>query len=432
MEPHRSTSPAGRRPLSLAMMAARAVADACPPDTIIRKWTVLDHLREAKKAVGVSDRALAVLHALLTFHPETTLTAGEGLVVFPSNYALSHRANGMAPTTLRRNLADLVEAGLIIRRDSPNGKRYARKGEGGQIEQAFGFDLGPLVARAGEFARLAKEARDRAKARHLLREEISILRRDLSKTITAALAEGLDGPWEAHRAALEAAGPMPARNADYPALEAYAAILRPLWANVDKSLRDNVKAQKVDTNESRSGRHHKSQNPESLLEEKTDFRRNDEGEAPKPRPAPPSLRLADYKRAAPSGRGELPMPSRPPAPVSCSLDLGLVVRVCPDIGAYARGGQGIRSWRDLLDAADLARSALGIAPDAWREARAVMGDEQASVVIAVILQRHETIRIPGGYLRGLIERARAGRFTLRSVLLALLRSSMNDDVKQHT
>ncbi|WP_244604546.1 MULTISPECIES: helix-turn-helix domain-containing protein [Mesorhizobium] len=32
----------------------------------------------------------------------------------------------MPQTTLRRHLAVLVECGLIIRRDTPNGKRHAR------------------------------------------------------------------------------------------------------------------------------------------------------------------------------------------------------------------------------------------------------------------------------------------------------------------
>src|SRR5215204_7344184 len=51
------------------------------------------------------------------------------------------RAHGPAAATLRRALAQLVETGIVIRRDSPNGKRYARRGQGGQVEQAFGFDL---------------------------------------------------------------------------------------------------------------------------------------------------------------------------------------------------------------------------------------------------------------------------------------------------
>lgn len=40
------------------------------------------------------------------------------------------------------------------RRDSPNGKRYARKGKG--IEEAFGFCLAPLLARAHKFEQAAE------------------------------------------------------------------------------------------------------------------------------------------------------------------------------------------------------------------------------------------------------------------------------------
>src|SRR5580765_1211126 len=177
------TTPFGRRPLSLAMVAAQAAAKACPDDATGHKWRIFRSLTEAKHALRLSDRALAVLSALLTFHPETVLMPGTELIVFPSNRELSLRAHGIAPATLRRALGVLVEAGLVIRRDSPNGKRYARKGQGGAIEHAFGFDLTPLLARAAEFEGLAEAARADAKARRLLREEISLHRRDIVKTI---------------------------------------------------------------------------------------------------------------------------------------------------------------------------------------------------------------------------------------------------------
>ncbi|TGR72797.1 replication initiation protein RepC, partial [Mesorhizobium sp. M1C.F.Ca.ET.193.01.1.1] len=80
----------------------------------------------------------------------------ENLVVFPSNEQLIRRANGMPATTLRRHIAVLVDCGLIIRRDSPNGKRFARKGQSGAIEQAYGFDLSPILTRAEEFRELAE------------------------------------------------------------------------------------------------------------------------------------------------------------------------------------------------------------------------------------------------------------------------------------
>lgn len=47
---------------------------------------------------------------------------------------LSGRAHGITGTTLRRHLAALVEAGLISRKDSANGKRYPCKDRQGGIE----------------------------------------------------------------------------------------------------------------------------------------------------------------------------------------------------------------------------------------------------------------------------------------------------------
>jgi replication initiation protein RepC len=41
-----------------------------------------------------------------------------------------------------------------------------------------------------------------------------------------------------------------------------------------------------------------------------------------------------------------------------------------------------------------------------------------------ILQRAEAIKSPGGYLRALTEKARAGQFSLGPVLMALLRAKL--------
>ena len=97
----------------------------------------------------------------------------------------------MAPATLRRHLSALVDCGLIIRRDSPNGKRFARKGQGGAIEMAFGFDLSPLVARAEEFEAWAEEVRAEERALRLVRERITLCRRDIAKMIATGIEEGV-------------------------------------------------------------------------------------------------------------------------------------------------------------------------------------------------------------------------------------------------
>ncbi len=399
---HISSTPFGR-PLSLAMVAARVKAEHCPPETIAEKWKVLDNLREAKEAIGISDRALSVLNALLTFHQDTTLTLGEGLIVFPSNRALLLRANGMAPATLRRNLAALVQAGLVIRRDSPNGKRYARKGEGGQVEQAFGFDLSPLVARAAEFEKLAGEARAAAKAQYLLREEISLLRRDISQTILMGLEEGLPGPWRFLSDQFKALGSMPARNADVLLLEGVAKDLRALWRDVDKCLTDYLKTEDMSTNESHTERHHQNSNSDSSSDSENSYRVIEEGA------------LA-------------PDPEAPRQPVR-AFPLGLVLQACPDIAMYTRGGEGIATWRALSEAAAVVRPILGISPSAWAEACEVMGHDNAAITLAAILQRAEAIRSPGAYLRNLTQRACANQFSLGPVIMALLRAATQKEPK---
>lgn len=168
------TTPFGRRPMTLGQISSQMAAKAIKPDVVVHKWQVFQHIREARELIGATDRGLAILNALLTFHPETALTGDAELVVWPSNEQLMARANGMPPTTLRRHLAVLVDCGLIIRRDSPNGKRFARKGRGGEIEQAYGFDLSPIVARAEEFRDLALAVQTEKKAFRVAKERLTL------------------------------------------------------------------------------------------------------------------------------------------------------------------------------------------------------------------------------------------------------------------
>ena len=103
-----------------------------------------------------------------------------------------------------------------------------------------------------------------------------------------------------------------------------------------------------------------------------------------------------------------------------AISLERLARICPEISSYSKGG--VRSWADLLAAAELARSMLGISPDAWRKAKAAMGDQAAAVVIAAMLERGEAIRSPGGYLRDLTEKADRSAFSIYPMLQALERS----------
>ena len=57
----------------------------------------------ARPRLGVSERALAVLNALISFYPDTTLTGEDDLIVFPSNELLCLRTHGMPASTYGDN-----------------------------------------------------------------------------------------------------------------------------------------------------------------------------------------------------------------------------------------------------------------------------------------------------------------------------------------
>ena len=393
------TTPFGRRSLTLAHVATQATAKARPPGKAVHKWQVFRAICTAKARIGVSERALAVLDALLSFHPETTLS-GEGLIVFPSNEQLALRAHGMAPATLRRHLAALVDCGLIIRRDSPNGKRFARKGRGGTVEMAFGFDLSPLVARAEEFEAWAEDVRAEERALRLVRERITLCRRDIAKMVATGIEEGVStrragqgrSDWsEIHGLYRGLLDRIP-RTATRVELEPIAADLTLLADEILILLESHVKSLNSSANESQTERHIQNSNPNTTIDLEPGFQ-----EAPGAKSEP----QAD--------------PSRPPQQ---AFPLGMVLDACPDIVDYAKGG--ISNWRDLLIVAAVVRSMLGISPSAWEAAQSVMGEVPAAIVVAAILQRGAAIASAGGYLRELTRKAEAGQFSLGPMLMALI------------
>jgi replication initiation protein RepC len=371
------------------------------PDAVAHKWRVFNDIREAKEALGVTDRALAILNALLTFHPETTLSVdGSGsLVVFPSNTHLIARSYGMSPATLRRHLSNLVEAGIIIRRDSPNGKRFARRGEGGAIEQAYGFDLSPLIARAEEFATAAEDVRTAQKAMKVARERLTLVRRDIVKLIEFGVGEGMAAAWsgfyERYRAIMDS---LP-RQATLCLCQKATEELSLLRADIQIMLNSHLNVQNTTANESQFERHIQNSKPEGIKEPEQVYQR-DQTENPSD-----PIRLVT--------RDMLP--------------LKLVLDACPNIVWVGKGGE-IRSWTDLQAAADLVRPMLGISPSAWAEARSVLGPDHATVTLVALYQRADLIHSAGGYLRNLVERARNGKFTVWPMLMALLRAKLDGAV----
>lgn len=400
MQTHTVTTPFGRRPMTLGMIASQVTAQTAPEGATVHKWHVFRDIKEARIALGATDRAVAILDALLSFHPETAFYGDSALIVWPSNEQLIGRANGMSPTTLRRHLANLVDCGLVVRRDSPNGKRYARKGQGGDVEQAYGFDLSPIVARALEFRELAEAVRAEKKAYKVVKERLTICRRDIVKMIEAAIEEGVPGNWgSVHLEYQSIIGRLP-RTAPRQVLEAVAAELDDLWTQIRDVLESFVKTQNMNANESQFERHIQNSNTESKTESESGLgRKREEGG---------STGETDNLRSLP--KRELP--------------LGIVLDACPNV-RWLTKGDDISQWREFLAAADLARPVLGISPSAWEDAQVAMGEQPAAITLAAIYQKSDQIKSPGGYLRNLTEKAKQGKFSPWPMIMALLRAKLD-------
>ncbi|WP_186397938.1 plasmid replication protein RepC [Stappia sp. P2PMeth1] len=401
MQTHISTTPFGRRTMTLGQIASQARAKAMPKEAVANKWRVFQDIREARELLGATDRSLAILNALLSFHRETELSADGELIVWPSNEQLIARANGISPATLRRHLAVLVECGLIIRRDSPNGKRFARRSRAGEIEQAYGFDLSPIVARAAEFSDLAEAVQAEKKAFRVARERLTLLRRDIVKMIDAGIEERVPGNWGRVLQTYQTVISRLPRTASRQLIEDICAELHEQHAEIRDVLESFAKTQKLNANESHSDRHIQNSKPDSISESEDSFREQEEASG--------SVAETDNVRD---------LPKR-------DLPLSIVLDACPNMREVAQAGE-IRHWRDFLAAAELVRTMLGVSPSAWAEAREAMGEVQAAIALAAIYQRADQINSAGGYLRSLTGKAREGKFSTWPMVMALLRARLDE------
>lgn len=432
------TTPFGRRPVTYAMLKDQLAAAEIEDGACADKWKLYRALCEARTRLGITDRALAVMNALLSFYPKNELCAEDCLIVFPSNAQLSLRSHGMAEQTIRRHLSALIDAGLLSRRDSANGKRFVRRSRAGGPDEAFGFSLAPLLARADEIERLAAEVEAERIYLSSMRERLTICRRDIAKLITAALNEGTPGDWDAavsaYRAILAALPRKPDADLLVNALEE----MEVLRQNIFNQLEIQIKAQNLSGSACQNERQQQNSEFDSITESEPrsegirdenlnevdrseaglnedDFKISaltDAGHGNEMRKASQNLTVANEvrRKRVEAGSDMKPFP------------LAMVLSACPEIANYGPGGT-ISSWRDLMAAAVLVRTMLSVSPSAYEEACAALGPENAATVMACILERANLINSAGGYLRDLTRRAERGEFSLGPMLMAQVRAS---------
>ena len=393
-----------RRPINAAILHYQAAAQQDLPPSGVNKWEALRELAAARIAFGLSDRDLSVLQALVSFHQATIVGGNHSeTVVHPSNKAICERLNGMPCSTMRRHLANLVQTGFVVRRDSPNGKRYARRY--GDEKIAFGFDLAPLAQRFVEVCEAAEAVRAAEERYKRLRSTVSLMRRDLAGLVDYGRSLRPDRAiWDQASDLCVLTARDLRRKLDFAELQQMESALSEAL-NAIRDLLEPVQSQDMSTNEVTNEQHYQNSNKDSY-----DFE--------------PRLEKAQGEGSVSGPATALVVEGGTDEPVSVDnnlprIPLGLVLAACSEYRTYAE--RPVRHWHDLVRVADVIRPMMGVSPSAWEEAKQYMGPEEASVVILAMLERFGDIRSPGGYLRSLSAKAALGEFSCGPMIMALMR-----------
>jgi replication initiation protein RepC len=360
-------------------------------------------------------------------------------IVWPSA-AMQQQEMGLGPSQVKNLNRSLVELGLISMRDSPNGKRYGRRGPGGRIVEAYGFDLSPIASRFEEFQAIAKAGREERDRIQALRRRATIARNGVRQIIETAREQKIDGDeWRIQAEAAAGASRGIAGHGRADEMEFAVAKLERLQTE----LRDRLEALlsthgsaesssssdalpvdiRVDTGPSRPTNWPHITITSDPFEKKDTVIAHEECSSPRPptRAISPDAHAASDSAAV---RGAATSKSaegfsRRPHSSAFSLTPTELISLAPRLTTYLRGS--LPSWPEIIDAADWLREEMGISKSVWGDACISMGRECAAVTVAIVSSKppNHFRGSPGAYFYGMVSRAKAGELNLSRTIWGL-------------
>ncbi len=349
-------------------------------------WASIDLLKIIRKNLKLSDRDFSVLNGLAALALKRD-RAGD-LIVFASNKTLSLKANGMGIRTLRRRLANLIECGIIHRRSSPNGKRYAHHDADGNIIAAYGFDLSPLLERMQEFReRVALEEEHRAMHR-VVRDRLSLLR----------MSFPIDSDEDVIlRTALRRTSTTTSQ------MEVLIELFTPVNSLIDPTsdLDELANPARLSATEGQNDRHLQS-SKQSKYERKKETRNRD-------KPAQNQIDTSEANHEHSTTRPD--------------IQYYEVVQACPEAMSFAQ--KVPKSWTDLYAFSRWIAPMIGISTQVVDQAELSLGKANLAMTLLAIVQTSGTIRNPGAYLRSLFQGPKAQGYCASRYIRHLLRNQVN-------
>ncbi|MBY5700704.1 plasmid replication protein RepC [Rhizobium leguminosarum] len=299
------------------------------------------------------------------------------ILVWPSNEFLMERT-GLSERAVRYALATLTKEGLIVAKDSANGKRFAQRSAQGQIIRAYGFDLSPLPEKLPELNERLAAIQERERERALAFDELTIHRRSAQEALrTLAEVDPDSDIADLMARALELSRVTPRRSATGSADSA-----RDAWHQLRMEAEDRYYA-------ATAGNPCRHEDKNTYAPDKSCNNRS----------------------------GDVRVPERP---IATADDL---VKTCPDAMDFI--GQ-VRNDREFILAVGRMRGAFGVSPSAWVEAGREIGALGAAATLVYVIQLQarptpgaEQIKNAGGYFRVLVRLIKAGQVNLSKEINSL-------------
>jgi replication initiation protein RepC len=401
---HARIAPGCRR-LTPAHVQVQAIAERFEglPEGV-SKGQALAAFKQAAQPLGISPRLRDAIDVLFAFSAPQDWQPGARPIVWPSNRKLETTL-GLGRRQVQNVLNALIRAKLMTPVDSPTGRRWGhRDAKTGRIVEAYGFDLSPIGLRHDEFVALAERAAAEERQRAALRRRLTIGRKAIQQIAETAIEHQLaDRDW--HYWLAEALTLVLTIRDDLPlgGLQAVVAELEQRRTDGEVTLRVAFDSQ---------------QNAPAGAIGCTPITTTNQ-----PKADNSATSNIDSEKSR-SGLGDSPVCADPVSPEHSQQPLPaitpkFVLTVSPDLKPYIFTVSP--GWPAIVEAANRLRQQLGISRPAWIDACQAMGRYQAATAVAVIAAKRETIRSPGGYLRGMIGRAQNGELYLSNSLWGLAR-----------
>ncbi|WP_299749561.1 plasmid replication protein RepC [uncultured Tateyamaria sp.] len=412
--------PSGWRKATAGLVAAEQLAQA-GEQVAIPKTQAFVAVKRVGAHIGLKAGDMLLIDTLGAFTQVQDWEEGQRPIVWASNAYLMEQT-GFSLSALKRHARRLAEIGVISFKDSPNGKRWGRRDADGRIIEAYGFDLSPLSARVEEFEQLRSELQAERELCQRLKRQITVARRMIRARIEAAYSSALRGPWTQLTGLFEdLLDRLPRRKTASETLTRLLEWFRELQERVEAAYLKAVRVDEVVENTAETIEQGKEKTPEldpsevksephilitNQLNPVICNRSETEQPAGVVHSASPEVKvdgeLEDWVAETRKKRG-------------AALDLPTVMQACPDFASWAHNMGGyLKDWGDLHRVAGQLRPMIGVSEHAWNLAQDRLGPQIATAALVLTFDKHcaGEVASPGGYLRGIVQKAGSGELHL--------------------